>query len=158
MHAEGKRALYNSSGRSAVYAAQRRGATSAGATSSSYYSSGFRPRARSGWSNFRYQQRTYARHSARCIRPCPSRARLPAECHWRVSLFLLLQCLQCDMQVACKLHMHLAPSRLSAGYASLQWNFGYAVAITPLAKQNWCACRQAQFSAPSMYSEGSAAA
>ena len=61
LHAGGKRALYNASGRSAVYAAQRQ----SGATSS-YYGSGFSPRARSGWSNFRYQQRTYARHSACC--------------------------------------------------------------------------------------------
>ena len=58
--AEGKRALYNTSGRSAVYAAQRRG--DAGGTA--YRTAGFTPRARSGWSNFRYQQRTYNRHGA----------------------------------------------------------------------------------------------
>ena len=58
--AEGKRALYNSSGRSAVYAAQRRG----GASAYSGAGGGYTPRARSGWSNFRYQQRTYNRHGA----------------------------------------------------------------------------------------------
>ncbi|CAL8471557.1 g11099 [Coccomyxa elongata] len=55
---EGKRGLYNTSGRSAVYAAaQRQGRTAP-------YSSDFTPRARSGWSNFKYQQQRYNRHGS----------------------------------------------------------------------------------------------
>ncbi|EIE21932.1 DnaJ-domain-containing protein [Coccomyxa subellipsoidea C-169] len=54
---DGKRALYNTSGRSAVYAAQRAGRTSS-------YGSDFTPRARSGWSNFRYQQQRHNVHGS----------------------------------------------------------------------------------------------
>jgi hypothetical protein len=59
--------MYNTSGRSAVYAAQR----AAGAASP--YGGGFRPRTRSGWSNFMYQQQRYNRHGKRfralCLGP-----------------------------------------------------------------------------------------
>ena len=62
--AEGKRGLYNSSGRSAVYAAaQRQGRTSP-------YGSDFTPRARSGWTNFKYQQQRYNRHGVNEPRAC----------------------------------------------------------------------------------------
>lgn len=55
---EGKRGLYNTSGRSAVYAAaQRQGRTSP-------YGSDFTPRARSSWSNSKYQQQRYNRHAS----------------------------------------------------------------------------------------------
>ena len=57
-HAESKRAIYDSSGRSAVYAYEKQGRSP-----SSPYKAGFRtPRARSGWSNFRYQQQQYNTH------------------------------------------------------------------------------------------------
>ena len=57
-HAESKRAIYDSSGRSAVYAYEKQGRSP-----SSPYKAGFRtPRARSGWSNLRYQQQQYNTH------------------------------------------------------------------------------------------------
>lgn len=60
LHAESKRALYDSSGRSAVYAAERRGRTQGSPFRGSYAA----PRARSGWSNFWYQQQQYSTHGA----------------------------------------------------------------------------------------------
>lgn len=56
--AESKRALYDSSGRSAVYAAERRGRTQGNPYRASYAA----PRARTGWSNFWYQQQRYNTH------------------------------------------------------------------------------------------------
>ena len=51
------------SGRSAVYAAERQGRSP-----SSPYRAGFRmPRARSGWSNFRYQQQQYNTHGVATV-------------------------------------------------------------------------------------------
>ena len=58
VRAESKRAIYDSSGRSAVYAYEKHGRSP-----SSPYRAGFRtPRARSAWSNFRYQQQQYNTH------------------------------------------------------------------------------------------------
>ncbi|KAK9819800.1 hypothetical protein WJX72_002571 [[Myrmecia] bisecta] len=51
------RAVYNTSGRSAAYAAQQQAASGSYAGQAAYTY-----RARSGWSNFRYQQRTYNCH------------------------------------------------------------------------------------------------
>ena len=62
-HAESKRAIYDSSGRSAVYAYERQGRSQG-----SPYRAGFRtPRARSGWSNFQYQQQQYNTHGVLTI-------------------------------------------------------------------------------------------
>ncbi len=56
--AESKRALYESSGRSAVYAAERTGRSQSGPFRSAYAA----PRTRTGWSNFWYQQQQYNTH------------------------------------------------------------------------------------------------
>ena len=56
--AESKRALYDSAGRSAVYAAERTGRSQGSPFRSGYAA----PRARTGWSNFWYQQQQYNTH------------------------------------------------------------------------------------------------
>ncbi|CAL5224199.1 g6842 [Coccomyxa viridis] len=57
---ESKRALYDSSGRSAVYAAERTGRSQSSPFRSAYAA----PRTRTGWSNFWYQQQQYNTHGA----------------------------------------------------------------------------------------------
>ena len=60
--AESKRALYDSSGRSAVYAAERTGRSQSSPFRSAYAA----PRTRTGWSNFWYQQQQYNTHGEVC--------------------------------------------------------------------------------------------